>query len=240
MIQDYVEPGSSVYFENYGSVTIDLNGSSLNGTLVGTDTYVYDSQTDDYTVQDDAGYGVLSGTVSGVVAADNYVMLSLEEGISFHKADVALDKLTLRASNTGLYYTGSFLADELLLQNVTYGVALSTECTLPVADDSDATCLYTIGANSVLVKDFMSTEKSAAENAENAKTKVYARAYMKLADGNYLYSSVAAVTLQRMVETVDAKLWDSLSDAQRAALIAMYQTFGEAMADWEITNLKNA
>ena len=221
-------------------VTIDLNGSSLNGTLVGTDTYVYDSQTDDYTVQDDAGYGVLSGTVSGVVAADNYVMLSLEEGISFHKADVALDKLTLRASNTGLYYTGSFLADELLLQNVTYGVALSTECTLPVADDSDATCLYTIGANSVLVKDFMSTEKSAAENAENAKTKVYARAYMKLADGNYLYSSVAAVTLQRMVETVDAKLWDSLSDAQRAALIAMYQTFGEAMADWEITNLKNA
>ena len=219
-------------------VTIDLNGSDISGTVVGADTGIYDSQTDDYTVQDDNGYGVISGMVSGLTAAAGYVMITEEAGISFHKINIALDKLTLKAPCAGLYYTGNFQADEIVLSNSTIGVVLSTACEMPVADGSNSNCLYTTSANSVLLKDIMRQDKLAAENAADAKTKVYARAYIKLADGTYIYSDVVVSNLQQLVETIDAKLWDKLSATQKDAFEAMYQLYRDAMSDWNIPNLK--
>lgn len=221
-------------------VTVDLNGFHISGTLMGADTCVYDSQTDDYTVSDDNGYGLISGTVSGVKAAEGYALVTEDAGISFHKVNVALDKLTLKPASAGLYYTGSFLADEVIMENATVGVVLSTSNEVPVADDSDPACLYTATANSVLLKNIMSQDKLAAENAANAKTKVYARAYVKLADGTYIYSDVVVSDLQSLVETIDAKLWDNLSAAQKEAFVAMYQLYSDAMSGWNIPNLKNA
>lgn len=223
-------------------ITLDLNGYDIAGDLIATAAVtVLDRQTADYTVENGNGYGVIYGTVTGVAPAAGYIVLSGEEGTSFHKVDVALEKLTLNAQAVGLYYTGSFLYDEIIAESVeAYGVTMSTACELPVADDSDSSCLYTLTARSVLLKDIMSPDNTVDVNRSNGKKLIYSRAYLKLADGTYLYSDVSTANLQTMVETVDAKAWDRLSDAQREMLLTMYQTYSEVMDAWDIPNLKSA
>ena len=201
---------------------------------------IYDSQTDDYTVSNGNGYGVITGTVTGASTADGYIKV-IDGGTSYHKVDVALDKLVLKSAQAGLYYTGSFLFDEIVAESLqAYGVAISTENELPVADDTDSASLYTTSGNSVLVKNIMSAGNTASANNANANKPVYARAYLKLADGTLLYSEAKTSNLKTMVEAVDAGVWSKLSQTQKAALTALYQTYSTAMSTWDIPNLKNA
>ncbi|MBR2311371.1 MAG: hypothetical protein IKA47_12730 [Oscillospiraceae bacterium] len=223
------------------ALELDLNGYDIAGNLTAPNTTVYDSQTADYTVNNGNGYGVITGTVKVSAPAEGYIQVAEEDGTSYHKVDLALDKLVLKADSAGLYYTGSFLYDEVVAENaLAYGVTLSTQNEKPVADDTDAGSLYTTSGNSVLVKDVISEENTAEQNIRNAKQKVYARAYLKLSEGEILYSDANATNLQAMVETVDAVAWDRLSNAQKAALTVMYQTYAEEMATWNIPNLKSA
>ena len=222
-------------------ILLDLNGHCINGSLSGNGITIFDSQTDDYTVNDGIGYGMVTGTVAGVSAAQGYIPITETAGVSYHKVDVSLDKLVLRAASAGLYYTGSFLYDEVVAKFVaTRGVTMSTTNTLPVADNSDSGCLYTTSGNSVLLKNILSEGNSVKQNRENAKDPVYARAYLKLEDGTILYSDTNTANLQTLVETLDAQKWEKLTVSQRDTLIAMYQTYAEEMSSWDIPNLKNA
>lgn len=221
-------------------LALDLNGYDINGSVNGANMVIYDSQTDDYTVNNGNGYGVITGAVTATVA-EGYVPVTEATGYSVHKVDVALDKLVLKAESTGLYYTGSFRYDEVVAASLqSYGVTLSTENDAPVADDTDPTSLYTISGNSVLVKNIFSAEKNTAENRANAKEKIHARAYVKLQDGTILYSESKTSNLQTMVETVDTTAWTRLSGSQKTALKQMYSDFTEEMGTWNIPNLKNA
>ena len=221
-------------------LTLDLNGFDVNGSVTGANLVIYDSQTDDYTVSNGNGYGVITGTVTGASTADGYIKV-IDGGTSYHKVDVALDKLVLKSAQAGLYYTGSFLFDEIVAESLqAYGVAISTENELPVADDTDSASLYTTSGNSVLVKNIMSAGNTASANNANANKPVYARAYLKLADGTLLYSEAKTSNLKTMVEAVDAGVWSKLSQTQKAALTALYQTYSTAMSTWDIPNLKNA
>ena len=221
-------------------LSVDLNGHDINGSVNGSNITVYDSQTDDYTVNNGNGYGVITGTVTATVA-EGYVPVTDATGYSVHKLDVALDKLVLKAEATGLYYTGSFRYDEVVAASLqAYGVALSTENETPVADNTDPTSLYTTSGNSVLIKNILTEGKSAAENRSNAKQKVHARAYVKLQDGTIVYSNAKTSNLQTMVEAVDAAAWTRLSSSQKSALKQMYSAFTEEMSNWNIPNLKVA
>jgi hypothetical protein len=226
------------------TMTLDLNGCDLLGKVTvaeGETLYVADTQTDDYTVLDAKGYGTLAAATGAVAPAAGYVQLAEAEGSSFHKTDVALQSVSLRAKAAGIYYTGLFRYDEAVAEQVVRsGVTLSTVSTDPVADGSDASCLYTIGNTSALVSNILNKDKTIEENKTNAKTVIYARAYLQLTDGTYIYSDVVACDLQTMVETIDAKKWDTLSESQKTALTEMYETYGDVMADWNIPNLKNA
>jgi acyl-CoA synthetase (AMP-forming)/AMP-acid ligase II len=73
-----------------------------------------------------------------------------------------------------------------------------------------------------------------------AKTVIYARAYVQLADGTYIYGDTVACKLQTVIETIDAKQWGVLNEIQKTALIEMYATYSDVMATWNIPNLKNA
>lgn len=222
-------------------IDLDLNGYDIGGAVTGNGITIYDSQTDDYTVNNGNGYGVIAGTVSGVKPAAGYISVMETAGISYHKVDVALDKLVLKAESTGLYYTGCFLYDEIVAGHVeAYGVAMSTTNTTPVADDTDPGCLYTTSGNSALLKNILTEGNTPQQNRKNAKNPIYARAYLKLVDGTILYSDANAASLQTMVETVDAKAWDNLSSTQKAVLTTMYQTYTEEMSNWNIPNLKSA
>ena len=222
------------------AVTLDLNGNSVSGKLTvaeGAALYVADSQTDDYSVAD--GYGKLSATEGNVIPADGYIRLTEGDAISFHKIDVRLQAVSLRARAAGIYYTGSFRYDEAVAKQVaSFGVTLSTENTDPVADGSDDSCLYSRGQHSVLVQNILSKENAFEENRRNANTVIFARAYIKLADGSFLYSGSNASYLQQLTETVDTTLWNSLTETQKAAVGEMYKDFKALLDLWQLPNLK--
>ena len=221
-------------------ITLDLNGCNINGSVAAANMLICDSQTDDYTVNNGKGYGVIAGTVTGATPCEGYITLT-GKGTSFHKVDVALDKLVLKPGEVALYYTGSFLYDEIVAEYMdAYGIAMSTRNETPVADGTDSSSLYTTTGTSALLKNILSVWNTVGQNKDNAKNSVYARAYMKLKDGTIIYSEANTTNLQAMVETVDAVAWDRLSSVQKDAITAMYQTYTEEMATWNIPNLKNA
>ena len=221
------------------ALELDLNGCDITGDLTAARLVVWDSQTDDYTVNNGNGFGVITGTVTNATAAEGYVML-VDEGMSFHKVDVALDKIVLKAASAGLYYTGSFRYDEIVAAKVaTAGIALSTQNQKPVADDSDPASLYTSFGNSVLVNNILSEDSTAVANRISARSLIYARAYLKLQDGTFLYSNGKTTNLQMVVETLDAKAWSSMNSTQQTAFSAMYKAYADVMSTWNIPNLKN-
>ena len=220
------------------SITLDLNGCSISGNLTANRCQIRDSKTDDYTVEDGEGYGKITGTITGAAPLDGYLYIEESDGQSFHKITVNVDKVTLRATSAGIYYTGQFLYDEVVAKYVeAYGVTMSVSNKSPVADGSDETCLYTTSANSVLLKDILS---GSADDAKNAEMNVYASAYVKFADGSIMYSETTATNLKALVETIDAKLWTSLTTAQQQAMIEMYNTYADVMNTWNIPNIKAA
>ena len=152
--------------------------------------------------------------------------------------DIAIDKVTLKPGTTGIYFKGAFSIDDSVSVS-RYGMAVSVYSEDPVADDSDPQSLWTTGANSVLISNILSTEESDAENAAAGKMIIYARAYVLLSDGTYIYGNVVEVTLQQLVMAIDNQ-WDSLTTAQQEAISAMYETFRPVMSAWNIPNLKAA
>lgn len=163
-----------------------------------------------------------------VCGACGYTMATLE-----------LSSVTLKPGVAGIYFKGNLTWDETNEDIISCGIAVSTKNAQPVADGSDETCLYTTGSVSALVTNILADDKTTAENKANAKTVIYARAYLQLADGTYVYSDVVACNLQTLVETIDAKQWDTLSESQKTALTAMYETYSDVMENWIIPNLKN-
>ena len=69
---------------------------------------------------------------------------------------------------------------------------------------------------------------------------VYASAYVKFADGSIMYSETTATSLKALVETIDAKLWTSLTAAQQQAVLAMYDAYETVMSTWNIPNIAAA
>ena len=216
---------------------LDLNGYDITGNITGAENlHIMDSQTDDYYVNDTAGYGVISGTAVGAEPLDGYVAVEESSGISYHKVDAALTKVNLKIADVGIYYTAKFRYDDVVAKYLdTVGVTLSVAGENPVADDSDPASRYTTANNSVLVKNIMSV---GADNTSRAKMLIYARAYLKLSDGTFIYGRVSATNLQTLVETVDAKSWTRLSDAQKGGIADMYAAYAETMSTWKIPNLK--
>ena len=164
------------------ALPLDLNGCDITGSLTvdGTLT-VKDSATDDYDVSDGV-YGEITGTVTGTLAAaDGYI--SAVNG--FHKFDQYISHINLRPGNAGIYYTATFLADEVLLQELETGVAVSLT-DLPGADfETDADTLYCAGTNSVVIENIL---KGNAEDADRAIMDIYAVSYVKRKDGTVLVS----------------------------------------------------
>ena len=224
------------------SGVLDLNGFDILGDVTaaeGVALFVKDSQTDDFTVSDN-NYGRITGAITGAAAAEGYVQIAEADGTSFHKVALRLKSVSLKAASVGIYYTADYQYDEVVARSLTaQGVALSTENNAPVADDSDASCLYTVGGNSVLLSNIMKESNTAQTNRFNARQRIYGRAYLLFNDGNYLYSDCVTTTLRDVVETIDAKLWDTLTEGQKASLAQMYTTFTNAMNNWQIDNLKN-
>ena len=68
--------------------------------------------------------------------------------------------------------------------------------------------------------------------------RIYARPYVVLEDGSYLYGDTVSVSLLEIVEKIDAEL-SNLTDSQTAAINTMYRSFYTVMDIWNIPNIKN-
>lgn len=229
---------------------LDLNGFDLSGNVIvssGVVVLVKDSQTDDYTIRDEAGYGKLIGTVTGVQPAAGYLMITEADGISFHRLDLSMTDMTLRPSAAGVYYKSNFAGDEIVAQNVVcYGVALSV-AGIPAADalgicswyDSFVPGVDANAANGTLLHGIMKASNSEMVNTANAETPIYGRTYMLTTDGQYIFGESVSRSLREQVELSDTQ-WTTLTEKQQNALLSMYATYQSVMADWEIPNLQNA
>ena len=147
-----------------------------------------------------------------------------------------ITSVVFRPSAAGIYFKGEFAVDAQT-QVTRQGVVVSTSNALPVADDSDETSLYTTSGTSVLISGVLKDTNKDGQNAQNAMAPIYARTYVLLADGTYIYGDVVEVNLRQIVEGVDAK-WNSLGSAQKSAILAMYEAYAGVMQFWEIPNMK--
>lgn len=226
---------------------LDLNGHELDGNIIGLEISVMDSQTDDYTVEDAAGYGTITGTTAHLSPIPGYMKITEENGTSFHRVELTVTTVSLRSSAAGMYYTSRFAGDEVVAAHVAqYGVAFRVAAE-PTAEDPGICTWYdefTPGAagniaRGSLLKGIMKRSHSDRTNEKNAELAVYGRPYLLTTDGTYIFGDGVSRSLRQQVEEIDG-MWDSLTQLQKTELLAMYRTFSAVMDLWSIPNLQNA
>ena len=241
------------------NVIVDLNGFYLSQPTI-YDTvilYAMDSQTNDFTIEDEMTYGMVynpqvdgEGMILGLpleslAAEDAYLMIKEGKGYSFHRVSMNIRAMSLRASAAGVYYTCDFRGDEVVMDNVkSFGIALSAMME-PTAANINELCLFTANtefvsgeSHGVLLSGIMKSTNTADKNRANGETAVYGRAYIETAEG-YTFGTCVTRTLRQQMEDIDL-IWNSLTDTQKAGVLDMYEEFASAMEDWNIPNIKNA
>lgn len=243
-------------------VYLDLNGFDVTGAVIvnsGT-LYCMDSQTDDYTINDTAGYGVLtnvSGSVAGVpaeanCAEDGYLMVTEGTSLSFHRVNLQIYAMTLRPTNVGLYYKSYFAGDEIVAKNVErFGVALSVMDT-PSADNLETKCKYSIftgftaGINdgdhtSTLLKNIMKTTNTQSANRSNSMMSVFGRAYILTKNDEYVFGNAACRNLVEQVKLAASdEYWPKYETSQQDAAVTMYRQYTDIMRTWSVNNIESA
>lgn len=261
LVLEQDEKGSVTVTKN---LTLDLNGFDITGTLTAADgvtVWVKDSKTDDYTVADE-DYGKIAAISGNVVAADGYLAITetvgtetvgTETETSYHKLVLKVKNATLRAGDSGMYYTCEFAGDEVIKRNINgYGVALSVNAPATGADiaadtDEKKHVEYTAdtwatgaanSANGVLLYGIMKTENGYIINKRNASVDVYGVAYIRMGQ-QYLLCQEYSLKFRDAVEYADTK-WDSLEQEQKDGLLKLHDQFGKVMATWAVENLDAA
>jgi len=243
-------------------VYLDLNGCDVTGgvTVTGGTLYCLDSQTDDYTIEDARGYGILrnvTGSVAGIpveatCAEDGYLMVQEENTYSFHRVNLKIYAMSLRAENVGLYYKSEFAGDELVAGQVEkYGVALSVK-DVPTTENISTACKcteidteFTAGgmdadATSTLLKNVMKPTNADFTNSRNSKIAVHGRAYILTKNSEYVFGSPVKRSLLEQVEAAASDAyWPGYSDDQKDAAVSMYRQYSTLIKNWNVTNIES-
>ena len=238
-------------------IYLDLNGFDVTGkvTVTAGTLYAMDSQTDDYTVEDAAGYGVLtdvSGSVAGVPAEgarDGYMMVKEGGKLSFHRVNLQILAMTLRAADAGIYYNGSFGGDELVAARVdSYGIALSLKA-VPSRKNLDTACKYTAftdfatgstNKTSTLLQDIMAEKNTQQDNDRQSDLPIYGRAYLRTKDGEYLFGQAVARSLEEQVElAASTEYWKDLTAAQKDTSVSLYRKYKDVMRHWDVRSIES-
>ena len=207
-----------------------------------------------------ASKGVLQGKPA-TEEHDTYLMVA--EGsntYSFHAVDLSINAISLKIEHQGIYYRHEFAGDQAVAKEViSYGIALSVDKAPEEADLNATTSLkaeagIVRGKNvvltrftdsfgnstktSVLVKGVMKKTSGYYTNYSNAGRPIYGRAYVRLADGTYVLGVTRQLSLQQMVEKMDAQ-WEKLGPQGKESLVNMYKdtSYQRIMRRWNIPNI---
>ena len=236
-----------------GTVYLDLNGYSVDGTVTVTGTlYGMDSQTDDYDVSDGV-YGKLTvvtqgnGKVLGMPVTneqDNYLLLDESGKLSFHRVTLQIYGIALRPQVAGLYYNSRFLADQKAAADIeAFGIALSVE-EIPTAQKlGDFTAFENFQGGpqgngdraGTLLTGILKEDNGYLENLRNFHMPVYGVAYARTADGCLLGLPVSC-NLAAVIEEVDGMV-DELNSKQTYGLVNMCDRFDDVIHTENYVNL---
>jgi len=235
---------------------LDLNGCTVASVDTGNHTLtVKDSATDDYLGET---YGSIpAGTA--YTAQANYLAVTEEGRVSFHKYALDINFVTLKTTKAGLNYKCYIAGDQKVKEQVSeFGIAMnvykaSTEQDI-FLDSQNKTHVWRSGSlwqtgkagqelNGVGVIYIMKTTGytndgntlTDAENQNRAEIPVFGRAYMVLKDGTYILGDPESRTLREVTEEVDQKSYSALED--KSYLHSLYQAFENVMSSWDIPNL---
>ena len=230
-------------------ITLDLKGNDVAAVNTnGKKLTVKDSATDDYVGKT---YGTIPATVS-YEAAENYLPITEDGEVSFHKYALQIKNVVLRPGSTGIYYQ-SFLAggEKVKAQIKEFGVAMSLDAVATqdkiTADtknkthisrtgDQWATGSAGAGMNGVVVKNIMKPDLTAEENNSRANREIFGLVYMILKDGRMI-STQYSTTMQTVVEYMNSNP-DLVSQKDIENLKPMYETYKQTMDTWAIAKLK--
>ena len=252
-----LQKSTSESFTSNTPVILDLDGHNITGTVTaaaGSTLYIKDSQTADYDVSDGV-YGkitAVAGDVRGAEAteaADVYMKVTEEDGISFHAVSLNITDMALKPGDAALYFINTFQGDTLATGSVeSYGVALSIQGVPETATMGKST-KYTVfegdtfgtetEGTSSLVYNILSDQVGDAANNRNAATKIYGRAYIKTAAGEYVFGVTRQRSLREQVEAIDRK-WNDLVYQQKEDMLTLFRKFPAVISSWATEKIQNA
>lgn len=238
------------------NITLDLNGRKLTGTLTaaeGVTVYVKDSFTADYDISDEV-YGKLKAVAGNVLPAeathtqDPYMVYQGGTYLSYHAIGLNISGMTLKPGEAALYFNNNFQCDSMVREQIaSFGIVLSVEGEPTVetmGNSKQYTQLYSslfgteAGNNGSLLRGIMKDTNAGSVNQRNGEITVYGKAYVQLADGEYIFGICRTRSFREQVEACDRD-FDTLSKTQKDGLAALYQTYPEILAAWNLTNLEN-
>ena len=238
------------------TVCIDLNGHTVSQSFTNTaTTYFLDSMTDDFTVKDAdgnlTGYSKLPLSMAEAVqAADGYLMITEDDGISFHRVDSDIRYLYVDTEDAAMNYEALFGGDELVATEVKqYGIVASITGVPELVDGQldEKTCLWSVNTGFTAGNDqavlgakivnVLNPDESVTTNKRRANQPIYSRSYIMLNDGTVILGSqIRQWSFRWAVEQMDGDTTFATSQQVQA----LYQSFSAVMGSWDIPNIKEA
>ena len=226
---------------------VDLAGNDLTNVKITDKLYCMDSATDDYTKDHAGTLTVTSGkpetTIKTTAAMTGNIKRYLpvnENGVySFHRFYMAITKANIHPSDLGVGYKARFIGSEYSEQYLStataFGYTMWLEGGQKIMRGMAASNFGGDREVTLRIKNFLSTSKSAEENAKRAETPVYASAYVRLADGTVIETTPVCYTLRDMLEAANAS-YENYNETQQRSLQTISDRFSASMISYDISN----
>ncbi len=241
---------------------IDLNGFSLTGVIDPGEYGIYgvDTTTDGYTCEEIGYFNCADENDESIVpqlqfktdkatygAIKRYLAIEDENGWSFHRFYFGITHVSLRPAEGGVGYRASFIGDEMvkaaLAEEGGFGLQISLDQTFATgATAAFGAADLTPGKaviKRVLLKNIVTGDMTEAELAENASKLIFARSFIKTADGTVIESGVTQITLQEILELIDGE-YNELTAAQKVLMRTFYNTYAVICKTFQLPNLEEA
>ncbi len=249
-------------------VDIDLNGHNIDKVTVNSGTlYVMDSQTTDFESRTAEDYGIIKtyeGNVQAFCTPDEdgcgWLMFDNDgTNASFHYVVLQITDMVLQPKaegenvyNPNLYYKCAFKGDDVVAENVkTFGVALSI-VEAPNDENLNTKCAYSVFNNyqpgengnpeqstGTVLKGVMQENQANLINKRNANMPIYGRAYIQLANGEYVFGECRTRTLKEQVIRFNND-WANYTDQNHKDVAMLYRRYTSTMKDWDVQNIESA
>ena len=245
----------NVMVKLYSDEPVDLTGDAmvdLNGHKVAFSGNYKLSAVDSTATTQKAGTGeaTVEGPVADCVAydGDRFYAVTQDGKTTFHRLQMKISAVSLRAKEAGIYYKSTIACDPVLADKITsYGVALSVK-SMPGEDfaQADSGCMYTrietdnfVGGcyTSGIVKGIL--KAGLKDNAQRGEIDIYANPYIYL-DGELVMGQsgdTAKQNLKQVMQMVN-RIYPTLETAQTDGVKAMAEKFADVAENWDLHNIQ--